>query len=278
MSTYTKLRVAAALATLAVLATPAAAQSYHYAGTYGRVESGTYPYGCSPEGNYTNTSFAKTCVGPTATGTIAASVDAQNQLHASSEVWGHVGFADSYRATAEAFFFDRIEFGANAPSELVFEVSLHGSVRGDGQATFGSLLGYGWGSEPVFGIGLGESNGWEVRTGTFVVPVVNGVAVFGLKLLTNAWIKPSIDGPCDGPDCTHAKADFSHTAFVSQIVGRDADGDVVNGLTARTQSGVAYALQGGTITSTPEPATVALMATGLVALVGVTRARRRTAA
>ncbi|MBV9878928.1 MAG: PEP-CTERM sorting domain-containing protein [Gemmatirosa sp.] len=269
------LRAVSIAAALLTAVRPAAAQNEYIAGAEAYLESGTYPYRCDYPAGQLST---YTCDGPTATGKLFASIDLTNTLHASAEVQGKPNFADMYRAEARAYYFERIEFFDTPPAELVFSVVLHGRVDGGGTNTRGILYGYGWHSEPEFGIVLGQTGaGYDRLRDTFHVPVVNGVAVWGLELLAQAMIQPDPDGTCG--QCSSALADFSQTAYVENITGLDADGNTITaGLRAKTASGVSYDLTGGVIiSSAPEPATLALMGTGLVALLVTDRRRRRLA-
>lgn len=250
-------------------ATAASAQSSSYRGTRAYMERGGWH--CTVPSSLLTISTS--CDAGDAQGDLFASIDAQNHLHASSHLQATTGWSHQYRAGAEAFFFDELHFTEGAPTQLVFEMSLHGRAQGENAS--GDLYGYGWGSEPEWGIGFGDNGfAYDLVKGTFIVPVVNRTAIFGLKLLTYGTITPPTASGCDYSSCSDSWADFGNTAWISNITALDANGDAIaSGLKARSASGVSYALDGGLVTSAPEPASLVLVLSGL-GLMAAARQRR----
>ena len=217
---------------------------------------------------------------------VAASVDARGQLHAAAWIDAPLSGERTY-AWANVQFGDRLTFtGDVLPSAVRFRLFLHGLLSDHSSASL-RFVGPSSGGE---GGGAGrwlDLHGSELYTGegrvwsTVTVPVVGNTLAFGFVLEAFAMMPElECDGPCWYPGWMRraAFADMSQTAGIEFFEGLDASGQAIaSGLRVASAAGHAYDVQGGVMasTTTPEPATVALLGAGLAAVGAAARRRRR---
>lgn len=167
---------------------------------------------------------------------------------------------------------DRFTFlGDVVPTELRFDVFLHGGVQGT--SSYGQFNLYeGNFSEPAATIELTSADVTNYTTGTFVTMLwgdMRSIDVgFGLDALAS---NRAFLGGTGG-----ASADFLHTAGFLRVRAFDANGEqITRGLVVQTASGYTYPFEGAAVvTAAPEPATLALLAAGVLPLVALARRRR----
>lgn len=216
---------------------------------------------------------------------IAASAERGGGLRASTSVDGRTpDFVNlNVQATAFASYSDRLTFlsspGAAAATAVEFQLLLHGYVtQSDHMSSFGALWFYGApgplnrAQETVET--PADHREIQLRT-TVVVPwsqiqASGGVLDFALDLRIGTGVNVS------APTTFSGRADFANTAGVEYVRLLSGSSDVTSQYTLGSASGRDYTVN-VLATTTPEPGTWALLGTGLVGLVGVTR-RQRTAA
>jgi hypothetical protein len=232
-------------------------------------------------------------------GRVRAYVDGSMRLHADASVYDSFRPQTGHVAFAEAFYYDRLTFtGDVIPASVRFNLYLHGGAAGE--HSYGELSLYDNSSEPTYtirqpGTGPGDPNNHIVSRfpsptlgvvrGSRVVAVTNGRVDFALALRAFARMDPPETGntaiyctifqPCAG---IGVRANFFETAALELITGLDADGnEIQGGVQIQSASGFNYAVAGAITptTTTPEPASVALVGTGLLGILGAGARRRR---
>lgn len=182
-------------------------------------------------------------------------------------------FVVDEQAEASAYLRDSFTFFGLVPAELRFDVYLHGTATGTSSSGLFSFYEHNF-SEPAASIGLDADAQSDHATGTFVsfIGGESNVAAFAFGLTAQARNQSWLGG------IGGATAAFGNTAFVSRVRAYDADGvQITSGLLVRAESGLGYDFEGATmlssVTATPEPTSLALLAGGVLPLLWVGRRR-----